>query len=253
MTISSEWFHRFFGGLYGQVLASIQAQTSRRQARLVKTLLGLRTGRRDLPVRVLDCPCGQGRLTIPMAEMGLTMTGLDITASYLRQGRAEAARRGLTITFVHQDMRRIDFDGEFDAMVNWFTSFGYFSDRDNLDFLRRARRALRPGGQLLIEVLNKTWVMNHFQAGHDETINGVRIVSRCRWDARSNRMHNVWKLFQGPRSETLRFTLRIYSGPELRALLREAGFRNIRLLAHSAQGTGRLTRHSMRFIAIAQR
>jgi ubiquinone/menaquinone biosynthesis C-methylase UbiE len=242
----SQWYHRFFGGLYGRVLASIPPQTSLRQARLVKQLLRLRKGQ-----KVLDCPCGQGRLTVPLAGMGLAMTGMDITAPFLRQGRREAARQGLKINFIRRDMRRIDFHGEFDAVVNWFTSFGYFSDRDNLDFLRRARRALRPGGQLLIEALNKSWVMNHFQSDHDETINGVRIVSRCRWDKHTRRMHNVWKLYRGGRSETIRFTLRIFSGPELRVLLRQAGFRDIRLLAHTAKGAGRLTRHSMRFIAIA--
>jgi ubiquinone/menaquinone biosynthesis C-methylase UbiE len=248
MRQSSQWYHRFFGGLYGRVLASIPPRTSQRQARLVKQLLGLRKGH-----RVLDCPCGQGRLTLPLAAMGLAMTGLDITASFLRQGRAEAARQGLKVNFIRQDMRHIGFDAQFDAVVNWFTSFGYFSDPGNLDFLRRARRALRPGGQLLLEVLNKSWVMNHFQSAHDETINSVRIVSRCRWDQRTGRMHNVWKLFQGGRSETLRFNLRIFSGPELRVLLRQAGFRDIRLFAHSDKGAGRLTRHSMRFIAVASK
>ncbi len=249
MRKSSEWFHRFFDGLYGRVLAgAFRPETTLRQARLVKKLLGLRKGH-----RALDCPCGQGRLTIPLAGMGLEMTGLDITAPFLRQGRAEAARQGVKVKFLHQDMRRIDFDGEFDAIFNWFTSFGYFSDRENLEFCRRARRALKPGGQVLFEVLNKTWVLSHFQPGHDEVKNGVRIVSRCRWDKRANRMHNVWKLSQGRRSETLRFNMRIYSGPELRALLRQAGFREVRLWAHSSKGVGKLIRHSRRFIAIARK
>ena len=250
MRKDSEWFHRFFGGLYGRVLSgAFRPETNLRQARLVKKLLGLGKGH-----RVLDCPCGQGRLTIPLAKMGLETTGLDITASFLEQGREEAARQGLKVDFIRQDMRRIDFEGQFDAVVNWFTSFGYFSDRENLEFCRRVRRSLKPGGQFLIEVLNKTWVLSHFQSGHDENIAGVRIVSRCRWDQRTHRMHNVWKLFDADQqSETLRFNLRIYSGPELRALLRQAGFRDIRLFAHWAKGAARLTRHSQRFIALARR
>ena len=36
MPQSSEWYHRFFGGLYGRVLASIGPETSLRQARLVR-------------------------------------------------------------------------------------------------------------------------------------------------------------------------------------------------------------------------
>jgi ubiquinone/menaquinone biosynthesis C-methylase UbiE len=248
MPRSSEWFHKFFGGLYGRVLAgSYRPQTSLRQARLAKRLLRLRKGQ-----RVLDCPCGQGRLTIPLAEMGLEMTGLDITASFLRQGRADAGRHGLKIRFIRQDMRKIEFDGEFDAVLNWFTSFGYFNERENLEFCRRVRQALKPGGQFVIETMNKSWLHRHVQTAHDEVKNGVRIVSRCRWDARTSRIHNVWKLSRGHRSETLHFNLRIYSGPELRALLRQAGFRDIRLYAHTPKGAARLTRHAMRLIAVAR-
>jgi SAM-dependent methyltransferase len=244
-----QWFETFFAGLYGRVLAAqFDTPRTRRQARLVKRLLGLRRGR-----RVLDCPCGQGRLTLPLARMGLTMTGVDLTASYLRRARAEARRRGLKIHFMRSDMRRIDFNGEFDAAINWFSSFGYFSDAGNLAFCRRIRRALRPGGQFLIEVLNKTWLIRRLRAGHDETINGVRIVNRSRWDARSSRIRDTWVMSRRGRVERRRIVMRVYSGPEMRALLRSAGFRDIRLLTHTGGDVARLTRHSHRLIAIARR
>lgn len=245
---SAHWSDRFFAGLYGQVLAgAFDERTNLRQARLVRRLLELRKGQ-----HLLDCPCGQGRLSVPLAAMGLKVTGVDITPSYVRAARARAAKAGVKARFIRQDMRQIEFNRCFDAVLNWFTSFGYFSDAQNLEFCRRARKALRPSGQFLIEAINKTWVLEHFQPGHDEVIAGVRIVSRCRYNARTSRIHNVWKLSKDLRRETLRFDLRIYSAPELRSLLRRAGFARVQLFSHTRGRVGRLTRHAPRLIAVAK-
>ncbi len=43
----------------------------------------------------------------------------------------------------------------FDAVLNWFTSFGYFADNGNKGVLREFRRALRPGGRLLLETIHR--------------------------------------------------------------------------------------------------
>jgi 2-polyprenyl-3-methyl-5-hydroxy-6-metoxy-1,4-benzoquinol methylase len=70
-----EWHETFFEGLYAQVLArSFDDARSQAEARLVKRLLRLRKRQ-----RVLDIPCGMGRLAIPLAEMGLVVTGVDRT------------------------------------------------------------------------------------------------------------------------------------------------------------------------------
>ena len=250
---TSEWFHKFFGGLYGRVLAGqFTPADTLRQARLIKKVLNLRKGQ-----SVLDCPCGQGRVTIPLAQMGLAATGVDITAGFIRQANADARKlppgQRKLLNFIRQDMRKIDFDCQFDAAINWFTSFGYFSDEENLTFCRRIFRALKPGGQFLVEVVIKSWVLSHFQSGHDEVVSGVRIVSSCRYDAREDRMYNHWIMSQGRRNQRSQFSLRMYNGGDLRAVLKSAGFADIRLLGHSRKGVQRFTRHCRRFIIMARK
>ena len=106
MSRSRSWHETFFDGLYDQVLAALfEPNRSRKEARLVKRLACLRKGQ-----RVLDVPCGQGRLTLPLAEMGLQMTGVDRTASYLRRARRTARERGFELRFDCVDMREIGFD-----------------------------------------------------------------------------------------------------------------------------------------------
>lgn len=247
MEAMGEWFENFFEGLYGQVLASqFHEARSLEQARIAKRLLKVRKGQ-----QVLDIACGLGRLTIPMAQMGLLMTGLDLTASYIRRARRRAKQHGLDIRFIRSDMRDIAFDAEFHAAFSWFTSFGYFSDADNLSFCKRVLRALRPGGRFLVETINKSAVLAHFRPRSEQMIGRVRVVQNNKWDGRSGRMRSIWSLTKGPVAERHRISLKMYNGADMRALLRAAGFRDIRLYGHPP--VGRFTRHSRRLIAVARR
>lgn len=244
----AEWFERFFDGLYARVLPkSWDDARSLDQARIVKRLLGLRKGQ-----SCLDVPSGMGRLTIPLARMGLRMTGADLTASYLTKAQRLARRAGVDIRWVQSDMREIAFDAEFDAAFNWFGSFGYFSDADNLRFCRRIFAALRPGGRFLIEGMNLSWIRAHFRPDDDRTIGGVRIISRSRWeDAEAGRIASTWTFCRGKATERHVIRMRIFSGATLRELLQAAGFRGIRLYPNPS--VGRFTRRSRRIIAVATR
>ena len=242
------WYEEFFDGLYARVLANqFDEATSREHARIVKRLLGLRKGQ-----RALDVPCGMGRLTIPLARMGIVMTGVDLTASYVRRARRRAKREGLDVRFTVRDMRDIAFDREFDGVFNWFTSFGYFSDADNLRAAEAAFRALKPGGRFLVETMNKSRLLAHWRPDANErTIGGVRVVDRPRWDAKHSRVRMSWTFAKGKRIEHRRGAVRIYSGAEMRALLRAAGFHDVTF--HGSLFGKRFTRHSRRLIAVGRR
>lgn len=244
---ANEWCEEFFSGMYERVLAGVfrPAQT-RRQTALVKRLLKLRK-----PQRVLDIPCGMGRLTIPLARQGLKMTGVDLTPSYLRRARRRARELGLDTRFVRGDMRRIRFDSEFDAAFNWFGSFGYFTDAHNLLFAKRVFAALKPGGRFLLEGINKSWLRRRFRAADEEQIGDVRIVHQRRWDDRRSRVHQIWTMSDGRRTERRTSSIRLYDGADIRKLLRAAGFREIQLFG--AMPLGRLSRHRPRLIAVATR
>ena len=247
MSKSSKWYETFFGGLYAGMLgARTDDPRTVEEARTVKRALKLRKGQ-----RVLDCPCGQGRITLQLARLGLDVTGADLSALYIRRARRRAKADGLDIPFIRCDMRELPFEGEFHAVVNWFTSFGYFDEAGNLAAARAAFGALRPGGKFLIEMLNKSWLLPRFTPTGDDEVAGVRVVRRSRWDAGTSRIFNTWTLSRGGETETHRFSHCLYNAAEMRSLLRAAGFRDIRFFDRPP--LGRFTRHSRRIIAIAQR
>jgi SAM-dependent methyltransferase len=240
------WYERFFEGLYGRVLAAtFPQQTSHEQALLIRRLLRVRRGQ-----KVLDVPCGQGRITLPLARTGLAMTGVDLTASFLDRARRQASRENLKISFLRGDMRQIGFESEFDAAFNWFGSFGYFSDADNIGFCRRVLRALKPGGRFLVEGGNKSWVLSHFGPTSEHRIGGVRIRQRSRLSRRGTGIMTTWTLSRGRASERHVVRMRLFNGADIRELLATAGFREVRLYG---PGGSRFTRHSRRLIAVARK
>lgn len=104
-------------------------------------------------MEVLDLACGHGRIANRLAARGARVTGLDATPMFLDLARAEASARDVDVDYVNGDMRELPWESRFDAVVCWFTSFGYFGDDDNRLVLRETQRALKPGGRLLLDWL----------------------------------------------------------------------------------------------------
>ncbi|HEX2297552.1 MAG TPA: class I SAM-dependent methyltransferase, partial [Pseudonocardiaceae bacterium] len=98
-------------------------------------------------IDVLDLPCGHGRIANRLAARSCRVTGVDIAPAFLDRARQDAAERGVAVDYRHGDMRALPWAEHFDIVVNWFTSFGYFGDKDNMLVLREIAKVLRPGGR----------------------------------------------------------------------------------------------------------
>src|SRR5262249_62338868 len=76
----------------------------------------------------------------------------------LLRGADEAQRRGLTINFVHGDMRDMTFENQFEGAYCVFSTFGFFDDEMNKKVAAHMARALKPGGRLVLDVLNRDYI-----------------------------------------------------------------------------------------------
>ncbi len=120
------------------------------EALLISQLLGLSDG-----AEVLDLACGHGRIANRLAGHGARVTGLDATPMFLEVARRDSATRGVAVDYVEGDMRSLPWTSPFDAVVSWFTAYGYFDDSQNRDVLANVHRALRAGGRFLVELNHK--------------------------------------------------------------------------------------------------
>ena len=68
-------------------------------------------------LRVTDCACGTGEITLRLARAGHIMTGVDISGDMLRIASEKARRAALKIPFVEQDMRKLALHRPQDAII----------------------------------------------------------------------------------------------------------------------------------------
>jgi len=180
---------------------------------------------------VLDLCCGPGRWSIPFAQSGFRVTGVDRTKPFLNRARADARRAQVRIKWVRQDMRDFVRPGAFDVALSMFTSFGYFDDKgEDLLVLKNIFTSLRPGGSLLMEMAGKEILARIFQPTTSSPLSdgGVLFERHEVFDGWS-RMRNDWTLIKNGKARTWRFHVTTYSGQELRDRLEQAGFNDVKL------------------------
>lgn len=95
---------------------------------------------------VLDIACGAGNATIPAAERGARVTGLDLVPELLEAGRRNADAAGVEIEWVEGDAEQMPFDdASFDVVIS---TVGIMFAPDHRTAAREAARVLKPGGRI---------------------------------------------------------------------------------------------------------
>jgi SAM-dependent methyltransferase len=104
---------------------------------------------------VLELACGTGRLTIPIAQSGVEIVGLDLSPSMLAHARAKAKRAGVEISFVEGDCRNFELGGKFALVFMAFNSMQHLHDHASLEGLfGSVRKHLVGGGRFIFDVFN---------------------------------------------------------------------------------------------------
>lgn len=153
--MGDRWFHKAFGAHYPLLYKHRDTAEARRCLDLLPRLAPLES---DSGQPILDLGCGDGRHQELLAQAGLNVVGLDLSAELLaiaKERMTGVGRGGL----VRGDMRRLPFaDGVFCSVLSLFTAFGYFeSPAANLEPVREVGRVLAPGGH---------WYLDYFDGDH---------------------------------------------------------------------------------------
>lgn len=151
----TEWYEKSFGEDYLIVYKHRDFGGARQEVERMIAWLGLPQGS-----KVLDLCCGMGRHSLALAQAGYEVTGVDLSEVLLREAKSQAGAE--QVAWLRSDMRDLPLTGGFDAVVNLFTSFGYFEeDEEQLKVLREIYRMLKPGGKFVIDFLNPPYVIRH--------------------------------------------------------------------------------------------
>jgi len=170
-----DWYRDFFKDIALDVWRdAIPPDQTAREADFLARVLRLRPGD-----RVLDVPCGAGRLSLPLAERGLRVTGVDLSGEQIA-----AARRGEAATpapakieWRQADVRDLPWESAFDAAFCFGNSFGYLDRDGTRAFVHALARALKPDGRFAMDTGMVAETILPALRDHEETtIGGVRFI-----------------------------------------------------------------------------
>ena len=237
MNASPEWWKDFFSGLVVEFWRHVlPEEVTRAEAGFLKTHLALAPG-----ARVLDVPCGHGRLALELTAAGYRVTGVDRSREMLEAAREAAGRRGLAgaVSWRLSDMRDLPRDGGFEGAFCAGSSFGYFGDEGDAEFLRAVTLALVPGGRFVLDGSKAAeCLFPAFRERHDMTTGGLRFEAENRYDPRQGTIENrytITRLADGS-AETRLARHRVYTASQLCSMVEAAGLEVLELFG-SADGS----------------
>jgi ubiquinone/menaquinone biosynthesis C-methylase UbiE len=244
-----EWWESYFDAQYLLEYEPIFSPARDRAdvARLID-ILGLAAGE-----RILDVPCGQGRHAHLLAEAGFDVTGLDYSRHLLEVAKARGT--GAHLRYVRGDMRALPlkWSGRFAAVLNLFTSFGFFLDpADDKRVIHELARVLQPNGVLVWHGGSRDGVMAKFLSRDWwKSSNGTIIAHERDFDPLSGiltiRSHWSGKRASGEREHRIR----LYTASRLAELCRQAGL--IVEEAYDGWSSAPLSRRSSEMLLVARK
>lgn len=252
--MKTDWFETFSDDLWLK-----PDEEGADEAAFIRKALRLRRGQ-----RVLDAPCGAGRIAIHLAEAGLDVTGIDMRGAFIGRAVARFRREKRHGHFMAMDLRDMTFSEEFHGVYNWSGSFGYFADTENVDVMARYAAALRRGGRLLVDQPNREAMLRHFvascrvggrrgggtwnvRAGRSE----LAFKARNRWDADSERVESDWIVDRDGTKQHNLMSIRLYTPGQMARLLERVGL-SVEAV-YGSRGGEPYTRMSRRLIVVGRK
>ena len=175
------WYQEWFGEEYLELYSHRDENEARQQVAFFRDQFGVMSG------PVLDLACGMGRHMQELQALGFHAVGCDLSYTLLRTGMREYG----PMPVARADMRQLPFcDGSFGALVNFFTSFGYFAtEEENVQVVREMARVLESGAPFLFDYLNVHRELDKLvQRETRDTPTGAVQIER--WFDRSDRSFN---------------------------------------------------------------
>lgn len=190
---------------------------------------------------LLDLCCGNGRVSIYMAERGFKTVGVDISRAFLEDARRRAQEHGVSnlATFLEGDVRKLKeavsqrYSVPFDVLVNAWTSIGFYEEEDDLSIFRQARELSREEAILFVaETMHSEYLSIKFAPTSYTELDHILMLENRKYDPITSQATTSW-IFYNKRGQDLEFIDKvdsihhIYSLSELSSLLRKAGWETV--------------------------
>jgi len=182
--------------------------------------------------RIVDLCGGQGRHALELARRGFPyIVVFDYSNYLLSVGKGHAVKETLPTSFIRGDARHMGLrEGSFDLIMIMGSSFGYFvHEQENNKILSESFRLLRPEGIILLDLPDRSYVVENFKAHISHRVNDQLAVIRERRLERDVIYCRERVLDEsGHCLRDNRYCTRLYSQDHIRDVLEQTGFQKIR-------------------------
>lgn len=163
---SENWFASWFDSPYYHILYK---ERNFREAQLFMDNLTHYLNM-DEGSKVLDLACGKGRHSIYLNQLGYDVLGVDLSENSIEIAKKNS---NPSLHFQVHDMRN-PFEEKYDAILNLFTSFGYFeNEEDNLKTLIAIKESLSEYGFGVIDFMNVNQVIANLVENETKTVDDI--------------------------------------------------------------------------------
>lgn len=229
MTVPSNWYRDFFSGVALDLWRkAIPPEQSKAEADFLVKALQCEAGS-DL----LDVPCGNGRLSLELAQRGYQVTGVDLSEEFIEEARTrlnppadaggtDSARQ---VEFILWDMSKLEGEAIYDGAFCFGNSFGYLEYADMEGFLNGVARALKPGARFVVETgMAAESILPNLEARTWYQIEDILMTVDHRYQADQSCVDTDYTFVQDGKSETRSAKHWVYTVGEIRRMLERAGF-----------------------------
>ena len=245
--MTTHWWENFFHGVALDFWrAAVSEEQTRAEADFIQKQLKLSPG-----AKVLDVPCGNGRLALELATRGFDLTGVDIASEFIEEAKSQSVKHDLKVHWHNSEMRHLPWSETFDGTFCFGNSFGFLEDQGNADFLEAVSRALKPGARFIIDSgAIAECILPTFQEHRSFELGGITLVIDSRYDHEEGRLFTDYTFIRDGRSDKRPGSQRIYTYHELTQLLREAGLTVVAAYASVAEEPFKLGAHRLLIVAL---
>jgi SAM-dependent methyltransferase len=233
MTVPSNWYENFFHGVPLELWRKVvSTQQTNAEADFLFKALQCVPG-----AHVLDMPCGNGRLSLALAQRGCRVTGVDLSEEFIQEARATTLALSMDdtqppatdllqqIEFGRGDMRHLEGEDIYDGAFCLGNSFGYLEHADTQKFIGGVYRALKTGARFVLETgMAAESILPKLEGRTWYQVEDILMTIEHRYVAADSCVDATYTFIRDGKSETRDAKYRVYTVAEIRRMLERAGF-----------------------------
>ena len=219
-----KWFEQLYKKEFINIVGFKSDEETQIEANFIIDKLGLVPGS-----KVLDLCCGYGRHSYLIAKNAdFEVTGIDLSEDYIKIANREKSTP--KTKYLIGDMRDLPFKNHFDAVINMFTSFGFFeNDLENEQVIKKVNKSLKIKGKFLLDYENKFNFVHNDVFLNEKSWNKIDnqnfILFENRYDIINEREIFSAQFYRnGVLINKIGYNIRLYSFPEIKKILNQNGF-----------------------------